>query len=122
MKQGFLVEAPGLDLRCCNVPPEHEKFWIPVQQGLHKWFKAAAGSGGKGESFKELCGNQVFQKSEPCITNFTRNLRERWEIGILVQPRGMPTRGEVRWVNTLCRAWIRLETDTNIFRYLGNRF
>ena len=62
MKQGFLVEFPGLVLYCSNVPPEHEKFWIPVQQGLHKWYTVAADKGGKSESFKEFWENQVCHK------------------------------------------------------------
>ncbi|KAM0801661.1 hypothetical protein BDR22DRAFT_820377 [Usnea florida] len=122
MKQGFLVEFPGLVLHCSAVPPENEKFWIPVQQGLHKWYKVVADKEGKGENFKGFWENQVCQKSEPCIILSTRNPRERWEIGILVQTKGLLTRGEVRWVKTLCRVWVRLETNTNIIKDLGNQW
>ena len=122
MKQGFLVEFPGIILHCPHVSLEKEKFWIPVQQSLHKWYRVSADRGGKGRDFKDFWENHVCRYSEPSIIMTTHNPRERWEIGILVQTKGLLTRGEVRWVRTLCRVWVRLETNTNIIRNLGNVF
>lgn len=122
MKQGFLVEFPGLILHCPRVSLETEKFWIPVQQSLHKWYKVVADRGGKGQDFKDFWDNHVCKYNEPSIIMSTQTPRERWEIGLLVQTKGLLTRGEVRWVRTLCRVWVRLETNTNIIRDLGNQF
>lgn len=122
MKQGFLVEFPGLILHCPHVSLKEEKFWIPVQQSLHKWYKIVADRGGKGQDFQDFWDNHVDKYNEPSIIMSTYNPRERWEIGILVQTKGLLTRGEVRWVKTLCRVWVRLETNTNIIRNLSNEF
>ncbi len=122
MKQGFLVEFPGLILHCPRASLEKEKFWIPVHQSLHKWYKVVADRGGKGRDFKDFWENRVCRYNEPSIIMSTFNPRERWEIGILVQTKGLLTRGEVRWVRPLCRVWVRLETNTNIVRKLGNMF
>ncbi|MCJ1372921.1 hypothetical protein MMC20_004147 [Loxospora ochrophaea] len=122
MKQGFLVEFPGLILHCPSIPLEEKKFWIPVQQSLHKWYRVVADQGSNGRDFKDFWGNHVSRSNEPSIILTTHNPKERWEIGLLVQTKGLLTRGEVRWVRTLCRVWIRLETNTNIIRDLGNQF
>ena len=122
MKQGFHVEFPGIVLHCPHTSLGEEMFWIPVQQSLLKWYKIRADRGGKGDNFKDFWDNHVCKYTEPCIIMATKTPRERWEIGILVQTKGWLTRGEVRWVRTLCRVWVRLETNTHIIRDLGNEY
>ena len=123
MNQGFLVDFPGFILHCPRASPEEDKFHIPVQQSLHKWYKVVADRGGKGRNFKDFWENFVCTKSEPSIImSTTHSPGERWDVGILVQTKGLLTRGEVRWVKTLCRVWVRLETNTKIMTELGNKF
>ena len=122
IKHGFPVKFPELILHCPQVPFEQEKFWIPVQQSLHKWYKVVADREGKGRDIKNFWEKDVCKDSELCIIMFTTKPRERWEIGVLMQTKGLLTEREARWVQTLCRIWVRLETNTNIIRDLGNGF
>lgn len=122
MKEGFLVEFPGLILHCPDVSNEEAKFWVPVQQSLNTWFKIMADKGNKGKDFKEFWENHVPKNRELSIIMSTENPQERWEVGVLVQTKGLLTRGEVRWVRILCRVWVRLEMNTNIIRDLSNSF
>ena len=122
MKQGLQVEFPGLILHCPRESLEHEKFWIPVNQSLHKWYRVVADRGGKGRDFKDFWETRVGRSREPSIIMATFTPRERWEIGVLVQTKGLLTRGEVRWVRILCRVWVRLETNSDIIRERGNLF
>ena len=122
MKKGFLVEFPGLLLQCPRKSLENETFWIPVQQGLHKWYKIVTDRGSKGQDFKDFWETYVCTASKPSIILSTHTIRDRWEIGVLVHTKGLLTKGEVRWVQILCRVWIRLETNTNVIRKQGDLF
>ena len=122
MKKGFLVEFPGLLLHCPRESLESETFWVPVQQGLHKWYKIVTDRGSKGRDFKDFWENHVCKASEPSIILCTHTIRDRWEIGVLVDTKGLLTKGEVRWVKILCRVWIRLETNMNVMRKQGDFF
>ena len=122
MKKGFLVEFPGLILHCPHQSLENEIFWVPVQQGLHKWYKVKADRGSKGQDFKDFWETYVSTASEPSIIMSTNTIRDRWEIGVLVHTKGLLTKGEVRWVQILCRVWVRLETNTNVMRKQGDLF
>lgn len=120
MTEGFLVDFPGLILHCPQVPLESETFWIPVHQSLHKWYKVEAE--GFGRDFKDFWETQVCKDNEPAIIMSTFNSRERWEIGILVETKGLLTKGEIRWVRVLCRVRLRQETNPNIIRKQGDLF
>lgn len=122
MKKGFLVEFPGLLLHCPHESLENETLWVPVQQGLHKWYKIVTDRGSKGQDFKDFWKTYVCTASEPSIIMSTHTIRDRWEIGVLVHTKGLLTKGEVRWVEILCRVWIRLETNTNVIRKQGDLF
>lgn len=125
MKYGLGVTFPGIVLHCPRSPMKSETFHIPVNQSLHKWFKISLDIGGQGRSLEDFWENQVCwekSKGKPSIIMSVENPRERWEIGVLVQDKGLLTRGEVRWVKILCRVWIRLETNNNILKKLGDDF
>ena len=122
MKKGFLVEFPGLLLHCVQESLENETFWVPVQQGLHKWYKIVTDRGSKGKDFKDFWETCVCTASEPSIILCTHTIRDRWEIGVLVHTKGLLTKGEVRWVQILCRVWIRLELNTNVIRKQGDLY
>jgi len=119
MKYGFRVEFPGVILHCPEYPgspPETERFWVSVHQSMHKWYKVVADPGGKGQDWKDFWKHHVAKDKELSIIMSTYNPRERWEVGVLAQTKGLLTRGEVRWVKILCRVWFRLETNANIVR------
>ncbi len=122
MKKGFLVEFPGLLLHCPQESSENETFWVPVQQGLHKWYRIVADRGGKGQDFNDFWKTYVCTASDPSIIMSTHTIRDRWEIGVLVHTKGVLTKGEVRWVQILCRVWIRLETNPNVIGKQGDLF
>ena len=44
----------------------------------------------------------------------TSKPRDRWEVGLLVGYKGKLRKGEIRWVKSLCKVWIRLETNLSI--------
>ena len=52
----------------------------------------------------------------------THTIRDRWEIGFLVHTKGLLTKGEVRWIQILCRVWVRPETNTDVIRKQGDLF
>ena len=111
--KGLLVTFPGVILHCSSKPMSHQKFWIPVDQSMHKWYKIYA------DPIKPW---EVFWKedfsvyNEPSIILPTERIRERWQTGVLVRTKGTLERGSVRWVKKLCRAWIRLETDPKVLK------
>jgi hypothetical protein len=59
---------------------------------------------------------------ELCLVFNSHNPRERWELGLLVRKKVMLAYGEVRWVQTVCRVWVRLETNTNNLKELERQF
>ena len=122
MKNGLLVEFPGLILHCPHASLENEIFWIPVQQGLHEWYKIVADRGNDGENFKDFWETYVHPHGESLIIMSTSTISHRWEVGVLVNTKGFLTKGKVRWVRILCRVWIRLETNTNVIRREGDLF
>ena len=119
LSHGLGVKFPGVILHCPEDPdlcPETERFYVSVHQSMHKWYKVVADPGGKGQSWKDFWKHHVVKDKELSIIMSMYNPRERWEIGLLVQTKGLLTRGEVRWVKVLCRVWFRLETNPNINR------
>ena len=122
MKNGLLVEFPGFVLHCPHKPLENGTFWIPVNQGLHEWYKIVVDRGSEGQDFKDFCKIHICTAREPSIIMSTDIIRDRWEIGVLVGMKGLLTKGEVRWVQILCRVWVRLETNTNIIHKQGDLF
>ena len=122
MKKGLLVEFPGIVLHCPQAQLTDSVFWVPVQQSLNVWYKVRADRGSKGRDFADFWENHVCKYSEPSIIMTNANLRERWEVGVLVQTLGSLSNGDIRWVRTLCRVWIRLETNSNKHVELGDDF
>ena len=123
LNHGLGVEFPGVILHCPEDPnlyPETERFYVSVHQSMHKWYKIVADA--RGKDWKDLWERHIVKDKELSIIMSTHNPRERWEIGLLVQSKGLLTRGEVRWVKALCRVWFRLETNPNINRDNVNKF
>ena len=114
MKHGALVQFPGIILHCPTKPVKALRFWFPVHQSMHKWYKVLVDTDGKNwDSFwqKEVCCTQC---AGPCIIMCDGNTRDRWEVGVLCRNKGTLRQGEIRWVQILCRVWIRLETNPRI--------
>lgn len=112
MKRGLLVEFPGLILHCPNTPIQENKFWVSVHQCMHKWFKVVADIQDK--EWNRFWESNISPYSELSIIMSTQFPRERWEVGILAKTKGKLSHGEVRWVESLCRVWFCLETNSNI--------
>ena len=117
MKDGLLVQFPGLLLNYPSEPIARSMFWICVQQSMHKWYKITTDM--EGEEW------QAFNKAEICAKKLTRpsiilsedSTRGKWQVGLLVRDKddGILA-GNIRWVEVLCRLWVRLETNVNVIK------
>jgi hypothetical protein len=116
---GLLVEFPGLILHCLGASIRKRKFWVPVDQDLHKWFKVVAQ---QEETDWQAFAEQVCMGTEPTIIMSIPNPRDEWSVGVLVKTKGTLRDGEVLWVEILCRVWLRLETNPDIIKYLVGKF
>jgi len=113
-KHGLLVKFPGLILHLPKAMVKEERFWVTVHQSMHKWFKVVVDT--QGQDWKTFWETKmsVPQDAEPSIIMSVETLRERWEVGVLARNKGMLGQGNVRWVEILCRVWVRLETNSSI--------
>ncbi|KAG9233545.1 hypothetical protein BJ875DRAFT_463895 [Amylocarpus encephaloides] len=117
MKHGALVQFPGIILHVPPKPVEAPKFWFPVHQCMHKWYKVLVDTEGK--NWDNFWQNEVCtEKIGPSIILCNGKTRDRWEVGVLVKNKGTLRQGEIRWVQILCRIWIRLETNPLIINQL----
>ncbi|KAF8855333.1 hypothetical protein BDZ45DRAFT_793608 [Acephala macrosclerotiorum] len=118
MQRGLLVKFPGLVLHCPTVAIEKRKFWVPVCQSGHKWYKVVVDP--PSDRDWKIFWAEVSTLSEVSIIMSQSLPRERWDIGVLVHTKGKLTQGRVRLVAILCRVWIRLETNPNTLTKLLN--
>lgn len=114
MPYGLHVKFGGIILHFPRDMKLGTTFWVPVNQSLHKWFKVKVEI--PEHEWRDLWEDQVCHSNEPSIILNSNNPRERWEIGLLVQHKGKLASGEVRWVRSFCRVWVRLETSTNVIK------
>jgi hypothetical protein len=119
LKRGALVQFPGIILHCPTETP-NSTFHVPLHETLHKWWKIQAVT--DGEDWTEFWRNKVCEYNEPCIILSTSNPRDKYEIGILVKKKGMLSEGQIRWVEVLCRVWVRLETDFVMLAKLSKEY
>lgn len=112
LNRGLLVEFPGLILHCPKIPLKHPKFWLPVHQLMHKWYKVVADHDPAGWS--KFWEQVVLSYDEVDIIMCTSSPKDRWEVGLLVGYKGKLRKGEIRWVKSVCKVWIRLETNLSI--------
>ena len=118
---GFSVEFPGILLYPPKVPVDH-KFWLPVSQNLHKWYKVVANTRGPkwAQLWRAACADA---KERPCIILSSYEPRGDYEIGVLARTKGiLARREEARWAEILCRVWVRLETNHSVIGRLCTAF
>ncbi|KAL8728479.1 MAG: hypothetical protein Q9166_005377 [cf. Caloplaca sp. 2 TL-2023] len=117
MKDGLLVKFPGLLLSCPSNPVKHSMFWTCVQQSMHKWYKITTDMEDKEwQAFYEA---EIFAKKDtrPSIILSEDSTRGKWQVGLLVRDKDDGTlAGNIRWVEVLCRLWVRLETNVNVIK------
>ncbi|KAI1334253.1 hypothetical protein F5Y15DRAFT_409765 [Xylariaceae sp. FL0016] len=109
---GLIVHGPELLLAAC-------KFCVPVHQSRLTWFKIVAYPdqldfqdwSAKFREYHELM--VILSEADPV---------ERGAIGLLVNPKGTLSDGLIRWVDILCRVWVRLETDRKVVQDLSDSF
>lgn len=120
---GLLVKFPGLLLHCPEMPLEFNRFWVPVAQSMHKWFKVIAylEKAEDRANFRRWW-QEVSRECELVIIMAKANPRAQGTIGLLVRQKGLLSDGKIRWVDILCRVWVRLETDREHIRSLCNSF
>lgn len=118
MRRGLLVQFPGLLLHWPETPVDWRIFWVPVHQSLRTWYKVVTDV--PSDQWSEF-SRQVSTHTEPSIILSVKNPGERWEAGVLVRAKGKLAQGEIRWVDILCRVWVRLETNSNITQELEKK-
>ncbi|KAM0820108.1 putative Heterokaryon incompatibility domain-containing protein [Seiridium cardinale] len=120
MQSGIHVNLDGILLQCLRSEVPNQRFWLTIHQSMHKWFKVHAAIAE--EDWIEFWTSEVCEYHEPSIILNVQSIRERWELGLLVSSQGRLASGQVRRVKTLCRVWIRLESNTNIIKKLKKEF
>lgn len=121
--RGLHVQYPGVLLHP-PTNPVHSRFWIPVSRKLHTWYRVDyVDDEYQGGSDWEDIWKQACKFGEPAIVLNQFERRETPEIALLVahvdkreETKYVPgqvnwKRESIRWVKTLCRLWVRLETD-----------
>lgn len=118
---GLLVRYPGL-AACSSAPLTicEQRFWVPVAQSMHKWYKV---------SLYPLQTNlelwwkaHMSTRMELLIILSEANPREKGAIGLLVASKGLLSDGQIRWVDSLCQVWVRLEGDRKIIKRECEKF
>jgi hypothetical protein len=107
---GLSVEFPGIILYPPKGPVKH-RFWIPVSQNLHKWYKVVANT--RGPKWLDIW-QRACAAGQPCIILSSYEPRGEYEVGVLVTKKGNLARDEASWVKILCRVWVRLETNHSV--------
>lgn len=115
---GLWVEFPGILLYPPKGPVE-DKFWIPVSQNLHKWYKVVGNT--QGTKWQEIW-RRACAAEQPCIILSSYEPCGQYEIGALVATKGHLAKDEARWVKILCRVWVRLETNHSFIGKLCKSF
>jgi hypothetical protein len=115
---GLSVEFPGILLYPPKVPVQ-DKFWIPVSQNLHKWYKVVANT--RGPKWQDIW-RRACAAEQPCIILSSYEPRGQYEMGVLVATKGSLVKDEARWVKILCRVWVRLETNHSVIGELCTTF
>lgn len=116
---GLLVHYPGLALSPVS-PLAGPKFWVPVTQSMHKWYKVVAFP--PQPDSEMWWGTHMSTRKELFIILSEGNPREKGAIGLLVTPKGLLSDGQIQWVDSLCQVWVRLETDREIIKSMCQRF
>jgi Heterokaryon incompatibility protein (HET) len=115
---GLSVEFPGILLYPPKGPAK-DRLWIAVSQNLHKWYKVVPNT--RGPKWQEIW-RRACAAEQPCIILSSGKPRGEYEIGVLVATKGRLAKDEARWVEILCRVWLRLETNHSVIGGLCARF
>jgi hypothetical protein len=124
MKDGLLVQFPGIVLHCPTKIVSEPRFWFPVHQSMHKWYKVRAYTETIDMDWAHFWKTEVScpQCAEPAIIMCNGDMRDKWEAGVLVKSQGFLRQGEIRRVEFLCRVSIRLETNPGKIQELISRW
>ncbi|KAK9774070.1 putative Heterokaryon incompatibility domain-containing protein [Seiridium cardinale] len=116
---GLLVKFPGIILHCPESPLQHGRFWVPVTHTMQKWFKVTAYP-----EVEDIASwwQRTSGRCDLMIVLSEAETSDQGAIGLLVKGKGTLSNGQIRWVDVLCRVWIRLETDREFIRLLSNSF
>jgi hypothetical protein len=121
-KHGLLVEFPGILLHFPDGPIQERKFWVPVNQSMHEWLKVEAHQEQERQDWKTFWEQEVCVGTELTIIKGAPDAREQWDVGVLAREKGTMRNGQVRWVEILCRVWVRLETNSDVIKRLVRSF
>jgi hypothetical protein len=132
-RSGLHVQYPAIQLHPGKKLVE-SRFWIPTARNLTKWYRIEYIPGDalphSWEKIWELACNG---EQLPAIIRSRFDRHDEPEMGLLVKGTGTregerpssqasQSRGDVRWVNSLCRVWIHWETDHAIAQKLAEEF
>jgi hypothetical protein len=139
-RSGLHVQYPGILLHLGPKPVE-PRFWIPTARSLTRWYRveyipdsdsepegrwqAIWGSACSGDGLPAIIRSRFDRDDEPELALIVKGVcRRREEVCVPSDGHSTQGREDVRWVRSLCRVWIKLETDhavtarlTEDFRY-----
>ncbi|KAF4624456.1 hypothetical protein G7Y89_g13714 [Cudoniella acicularis] len=116
---GLLVRFPCLALYPAS-PIAERRFWVPVTQSMHKWYKVVAYPP---QTDVEMWWQEHMSVREELVIILSEaNPREKGAIGLLARPKGLLSGGQIQWVDSLCQVWVRLETNREIIKTMCQRF
>lgn len=116
---GLLVNLPGFELDTAVLPLVHHIFWVPVAHTMQEWYTIEAYPE---TSDFEAWWMEVTQDCSLMVVLADASPGDHGTVGLLVRSKGTLSDGQIRWVDALCRVWIRLETDREHIRLLCNSF
>jgi len=131
-RRGLQVQYPGIQLHPGHRggAAEPRSFWIPTARNLRSWLRIdfAPDSPSHGGVWKTVWNAACAGAELPCIIRSRFDQHDEPEVALLVKglsrrretaaegsARAMgQNRGDVFWVQSLCRVWIQLETDNAV--------
>jgi hypothetical protein len=119
MRRGIQVEMPGIHLHPPSAPFSHTRCWIPVHPCLHIWYTIEVAL--ENEAWTDLWLDAGREKDISIILSAAAP-KDRWEIGAVVIQNGELHNSKIRWVQWVCRVWVRLETRPHTIMQMRDRF
>jgi hypothetical protein len=120
--RGLLVRHPGILLRMTDVP-EGAKFWVSTSENLTQWYLVEYAEDELRHT-ADVNRRDWFERLGSCesfaIILSRRDPQKRPEIALLVSI--VKERESVKWVHSLCRVWISLESRPDAIGALKQRF
>lgn len=124
-KRGLIVQYPGIRLDMQHIPQERE-FWVSTASSLTEWYLVRYIPERHSHAIAKIHPHwcELYSAADkPFAIVLSRpKPQQRPEIAILVSIVAERERDNMKWVHSLCRVWINLETSLKKITQLSHRF